>query len=101
MIFADPQTWDALIAADKKFAKYRTLPIENYDKLQALFDGRIATGRYASSSTDPVARGPSPGPQMITPKHPEEDPDLIDEPMQYDEPIDITDENVRSTRNPS
>ena len=81
-ICADPQSWDALIQSDKKFAKYRYKSIENYDTLVALFDGKIATGRYSSSSTGPIVRGPTP---QITPTHHGEDPELDDEPMVYDE----------------
>ena len=48
---APEDTWVAYLLAHPKAKEYRFQTLENYDELNDIFCGKIATGKYASSST--------------------------------------------------
>ena len=49
---APADVWKAYIEANKKAAQFRHKSLQFYDELEELFGGKVATGKFASSSVD-------------------------------------------------
>jgi len=49
---ADDATWEAYIEIHSEAKAFRKATLPNYDALDALFSGKVATGKYAKSSAE-------------------------------------------------
>ncbi|XVF53721.1 hypothetical protein PTKIN_Ptkin05aG0121400 [Pterospermum kingtungense] len=56
MFDAESEVWEHLIEAKPEARRWRYTPIENYNKLYELFGEQRATGEYAESAAEKVAR---------------------------------------------
>ena len=55
---AADDVWERYIKAHPKAAPYRNKPLQYYDELKSIFSGKVATGRFALSSTTEVEATP-------------------------------------------
>jgi hypothetical protein len=56
LVTADPDTWVAYISSHPDAAEFKNNPFPFYHKLNIVFTGKYATGKYARSSTGQGAR---------------------------------------------
>jgi hypothetical protein len=48
---APDEVWKSWLLTNPDHKKFRTMEVENFDVMERLFDGKIATGTYATAST--------------------------------------------------